>query len=57
MDFEFFNVVKGLYKGYTLDILNIASQLFDLVSRCPSILSAKPVLYISLFLKKEKMRL
>ena len=56
-DFEFFNVVKGLYKGYTLDILNIASQLFDLVSRCPSILSAKPVLYISLFLKKEKMRL
>ena len=40
-DFEFLNVVKGLYKGYTLDILKIASQLFNLVSPCPSILSCK----------------
>ena len=62
MDFEFFNVVKGIYKvkGFTLDTLDIASQLFSsfllgLVSPCLSIWSGKPsFLHLLVFEKGKK---
>ena len=63
MDFEFFNVVKGIYKvkGFTWDTLNIASQLFDsfllgLVSPCSSIWSGKRSFLHLLVFEKEKKK-
>lgn len=63
MDFEFFNVVKGIYKvkGFTWDTLNIASQLFDsfllgLVSPCSSIWSGKPSFSHLLVFEKGKKK-